>query len=138
MKKLRRLGHVLAMVMALPVLMVAAPQFGTMIFIGLRTRKSYVVDTYHSDVVDALMNFDGGAGASATSPTEWRPPEPVVLTDYTIVTGMTDTTKMQIMRSNGPTGDTLRFVLHLTTLAFRPRLAIGFNAGQDVRAIQRA
>jgi hypothetical protein len=110
---------------------------GTFIFTGLRTRKSYIVDVYLDDVADALMNWDGGAGATATSPEEWRPPEPVVLTDVAIVTGAAQT-KLQLTRNNQPTGDMLRQTMHLNTLAFRPRLAIGFGQGSIVRAIQKA
>lgn len=110
---------------------------GTMIFHGLVTRKSHVVDMYLSDVADSLVNFDGGAGASATSPLSWEPPEPVVLVDCAIVTGAAQT-KLQLARNNTPTGDMLRHTLHLNTLAFRPRLAIGFGRGASVRAIQKA
>lgn len=110
---------------------------GTMIFVGLRTRKTYFVDIYLDDVADALVNFDGGSGATATSPEEWRPPETVVLTDIAIVTGAAQT-KLQLTRNNQPTGDMLRQTMHLNTLAFRPRIAIGFGAGATVRAIQKA
>ena len=70
--------------------MAATPQYGTMVLIGLRTQRVYNVDTYFSDVVDALSNFDGGGGAGATSPTSFTCPEDVLLQDFSIVTGMTD------------------------------------------------
>ena len=110
---------------------------GTMILTGLRSRKSYVVDMYLDDVADALVNFDGGAGASATSPEDWRAPEPVVLTDVAIVTGAAQT-KLQVLRNNAATGDMLRHTLQLNTLAKRPSLAIGFGGESQVRMIQRA
>lgn len=110
---------------------------GTAIFAGLRSRKSYIVDIYLDDVADALINWDGGAGSSATSPEYWTPTEPVILTDMAIVTGAAQT-KLQLMAGNRPTGDMLRHTLQLNTLAKRPSLAIGFNAGQAVRAIQKA
>jgi hypothetical protein len=110
---------------------------GTMIFVGARSRKTYVVDVYLSDTVNTAINWDDGGGASATTPTEWIPPEPVLLIDWSVVTGAAQT-KLQITRANRPTGDHLRHTLHLNTLAFRPRLTIGFPAGQPIRAIQRA
>jgi len=117
--------------------MVAAPQFGTMILRGGGGRI-YNVDLYHSDVADALINFDGGAGAGATSPDSYTPNEDVVLVDYSIVTGMTDTTKLQLLRGNQPTGDFLRFTQHLTTSAFRSPTSVGFRAGTQIRGIQKA
>jgi len=117
---------------------VATPQFGQMVFRGIRSKRSYIKDIYLSDVAAAAVRFDAGAGASATSPEEWRPPEPVVLTDYSQVTGTADTEKLQLTRNGIPTGDILRYTVHLTSLANRPRLAIGFNQGDMVTALQLA
>jgi len=117
--------------------MAATPQYGTMVFRGLQSKKSYVKDIYLSDVNSALINWDGGAGAGATSPQDWTPPEPVVLIDYAQVTGTVDTTKMQVTRDGVPTGDILRYSIHLTTLNNRPRLATVFGARQKVACIQR-
>ena len=118
--------------------MVAAPQYGTFVLVGLRSRRIYNVDAYFSDVVDALANFDGGAGASPTSPDSFTCPEEVILTDLSIVTGMTDTTKVQILRNNQPTGDFLRFTQHLTTSPARSPVRVGFRAGTELRCIQKA
>lgn len=118
--------------------MAAAPQYGTFSFQGLRSGRIYNVDMYHSDVVDALANFDGGGGAGTASPTSFTAPEPLLLFDYAIVTGMTDTTKIQVLRNNQPTGDFLRYTQHLTTSAFRSPLKLGFAQGVEVRAIQKA
>jgi len=119
--------------------MVAAPQYAIFKFMGLRTRKSYSVDAYLSDVVGALVRFDAGDGSSTTSPDFWTAPgEPVVLVDFAIVTGMTDTTKIQLTRNGRPTGDFLRYTMHLTTSAMRPGLTIGCGPLQQIRAVQRA
>lgn len=116
----------------------AAPEYGTFTFIGLQSQRIYSVDVYYSDVVDALLNWDGGAGASATSPSSFTAPENLLLTDIALVAGVTDTTKLQILRNNQPTGDFIRHVPHLTTNAMRPPLRLGFRAGTEVRAIQKA
>lgn len=136
--KLKSILKLVWMVFLLPALMVAAPQYGTYVFRGLRSSRIYNVDAYHSDVADALVNFDAGGGASATSPTSWTAPEPVVLVDFAIVTGMTDTTKVQTLRNNQPTGDFLRFTQHLTTSAYRSPVLVGFAPGVEFRAIQKA
>lgn len=116
--------------------MAATPQFAQMSFRGGVSGKSYSKDIYLSDVAAALARFDGGSGASSTSPTDWRPPEPVVLVDYSEVTGKADTTKIQLTRNGVPTGDILRASIHLTSLANRPRLAIPFNTGDQISAVQ--
>ncbi len=118
--------------------MAAAPQYGTMVFIGQQSKRVYNVDTYFSDVVDALANFDGGGGASATSPDSFTAPEDLLLNDMSIVTGMTDTTKVQILRGNQPTGDFLRYTQHLTTAPARSPLRLGFARGTQIRMIQKA
>jgi len=118
--------------------MAATPQYGTFVFRGLQTGRVYNVDIYMSDVADALVRFDGGAGASQTSPDSFIPTEPVALIDVAIVTGTADTTKIQILRGNQPTGDFLRYTQHLTTSPFRSPVNLGFAAGTPVRAIQKA
>lgn len=118
--------------------MVAAPEYATFTFMGLRTKKTYSVDAYYSDVADALINWDGGAGGSATSPDSWTAPEPVVLIDVAVVTGGTDTLKFQVLRNNAPVGGFLRHTLFLNTLAKRAPLAIGFPQGSEIRCLQKA
>lgn len=118
--------------------MAAAPQYGTMVFIGVQSKRVYNVDMYLSDIVDGLGNFDGGGGASATSPDSFTAPEDLLLNDMSIVTGMTDTTKVQILRGNQPTGDFLRYTQHLTTAPARSPLRLGFGRGVQIRVIQKA
>ena len=109
---------------------------GTMTFIG-RSGKTYIKDVYLSDTVNTPINFDGGIGASATSPLEVTFPEEVILKDVALVTGAAQT-KLQLARGGVPTGDMLRHTLHLNTLAFRPALRIGVRAGVRLTAIQLA
>ena len=118
--------------------MAAAPQFGTFVFHGQQSGRVYNVDAYFSDVADGLGNFDGGGGASATSPDSFTAPEDLILNDMSIVTGMTDTTKIQILRGNQPTGDFLRYTQHLTTAPARSPLRLGFARGVQIRVIQKA
>lgn len=117
---------------------VAAPEYATFVFMGVQTQRIYNVDVYYSDVADGLINWDGGAGASATSPDSFTAPETLVLQDISIVTGGTDTKKFQILRNNQPTGDFIRHTPHLTTNPTRPRLQLGFVQGVQIRAIQKA
>jgi len=117
--------------------MAATPQYATFVFKGM-SGKSYVVDAYVSDVANAMVTFDGGAGSGASSPDFWTPPEDVVLVDYSQVTGTADTTKIRLTSNGRPTGHILRYTIHLTSLNNRPQLQIGFRAGTRFSAIQLA
>lgn len=117
--------------------MTATPQYATMIFRGLRSSRTYVKDVYLSDVLNAAVTFDSGAGASATSPDSWLPPEDVTLLDYSQITGTADTTKLQPCRNDIPTGDMLRYLIHLTSLNNRPVLRIGFRSATKVSFLQK-
>ena len=116
--------------------MAATPKYGAMQFFGLLSKKTYSKDIYISDVNAGLINWDGGSGASAASPTSISFPEPVLLTDFSMITGTADTEKIQLTRNNMGVGDILRYSIHLTTLNNRPKLAIGFAAKDEIRAIQ--
>lgn len=116
--------------------MAATPQYGTMVFKGVETGKTYVVDIYVSDVNAALINFDGGAGAGSSSPTYKRFPEDVILVDYSQVTGTADTEKIRVVVNGAPTQHLLRYGVHLTSLNNRPGLRIGIRAGSELSAIQ--
>ncbi len=118
--------------------MAAAPQYATLTFVGINSRKTYSKDAYLSDVVAGLINIDGGSGAGTGSPTEWTAPEFLMLTDFAILTGMTDTTAIQITRNGVPTGDILRFANYLNTLNSRPVLTVGFKPLDRIAAIQIA
>ena len=115
--------------------MVATPKYGSMVFVGA-SGKTYSVDKYVSDVNAGLTNWDGGAGAGASSPTYWVAPENVTLVDYAQVTGTADTEKIRLVANGKPTMHVLRYGVHLTTLNSRPKLAINFRAGTQISCIQ--
>ncbi len=115
--------------------MAAAPQYGALIFQGSRT---YQVDMYASDVANAPLRFDEGAGASSSSQTFWTPPEPVVLVDVFIHTGMTDTTRVRLTANGSPLQTIIRYAAALDTSNARAKLSLGFNAGTRVGGIQLA
>lgn len=118
--------------------MVATPKYGTMCFRGAQTKQLYEIDIYVSDVANAAVTFDGGAGAGASSPDFVTFNEPVILEDYSQVTGTADTTKMRLTAGGMPLRQVLRYAIHLTTLATRPKLNIPFRVGTRIGAIQLA
>ena len=97
--------------------------------------RTFSKDIYLDDVAGAPINWDGGAGASATSPVDWRLPEAAYLTGFAITTGYARA-KLQITRDGIPTGDILRYGINLDTLNNRPAYAIPFNAGQVIAGLQ--
>lgn len=115
--------------------MVATPQYCAFFFRG-KSGKTYSVDGYVSDVNGARITWDGGSGAGTTSPTFWKPPEDVVLEDYSMVTGTADTEKIRLVVNGRPMQQVLRYVPHLTTNASRPKLSIGFAQNVEISAFQ--
>ena len=109
---------------------------GTAIFKG-KSGKTYIVDVYLGDTVDTPVNWSAGGAAAATTPETWTPPEDVVLTDFSVVTGYAQT-RLQLLRDQSPMGDVLAHALHLNTLANRPKLAMGFRAHSTIALIQLA
>jgi hypothetical protein len=112
----------------------AAPQYGCVVFVG-KSGRTYAKDVYFSDAAAALVNWDSGAGAGATSETFWTAPEYLVMRDFSIHTGMTQTSA-RISRNGVPTGDTLRYAIHLDTLNNRPMLNIPFAPGDRISITQ--
>lgn len=115
--------------------MAATPQYCAFVFVG-SSGKTYSLDGYVSDVNGALINWDGGGGASSTSPDFWIAPENLVLRDFSMVTGTADTEKIRMVANGRPTAHVLRYVPHVTTAANRPILNIPFKAGTQISAFQ--
>ena len=119
--------------------MAAAPQYATAMFKGVTSNKTYAVDVYCSDVNGAVANFDSGSGASSTSLGFWKAPEAVVLYDFSINTGMTDTKAIFPTADGGQiAGFRFRYANFLNSLATRPALAIGFRQGTNIGFTQSA
>jgi len=111
--------------------------YGTLMFKGLQTGRTYAVDVYISDVVAASVTFDSGSGATTTSLSYWKAPENVLLYDASIATGPTVMTTI-IMTADAAQigGNRIRIANFLNSLSARPVLSIGFKQGTNVGAIQ--
>ena len=113
-----------------------AAQYGMIAFRG-RGGRSFNKNVYFDDVAGALVRWDGGSGASATSPVGWTPPEHVVMVDLVLAAALV-VTRTQLVRGGQPTGDILQNSVHLASVLSRPGLAIVIPAGVEVAAIQLA
>lgn len=95
------------------------------------------VDAYFDDTAGNPVRFDGGGGASATSPTFYTVPRNCIVTDV-VLAAATGQTKTQINRNNQPTGNILRNSVHLASVVTRPALRIMFAAGSNLSMTQLA
>lgn len=117
--------------------MAAAPRYGTMMFKGLTTGRTYAVDVYVSDVTAGAVTFDNGSGATSTSLVYWKAPENVTFYDFSVATGLTDTTTILLTSDGAQVANTrLRYANFLNSIATRPILNVSFKAGSNIGAIQ--
>jgi len=117
--------------------MAAAPQYGT-ITIMSKNGTSISVDAYFSDVANALATFDSGAGAGTGSETFFKCPINGVIVDFSVVTGLTDTTRGRVTINGSPTKSILRWGNHVNTINNRPKPNIPIYAGENLGIVQLA
>jgi len=116
--------------------MAAAPQLATL---TVNTPGGNItIDCYCSDVANGLCNWDSGSGASATSETFYKSPVSGAIVDFSILTGMTDTTVGRLTIDGSNTKSTIRWANHLNTLNSRPQLNVPVRAGENIGIIQLA
>lgn len=116
--------------------MAAAPQLATM---TLATGGgNLTIDVYLNDVVANLGNFDSGSGAAAGTETFYKAPCNASIIDFSILTGMTDTTLARITIDGSNTRTTVRYANHLNTLNSRPALNVPVGKGENIGLMQLA
>lgn len=113
-----------------------AASYGSAIFVTPQGEVLYK-DIYLDDSAGAPVNFDGGSGASTTSPEAWTAPGNCRLVDLCIASA-TGQTKTQVNINDRGTGTIVRNALHLSTVTNRPRLGTTIPAGAKVTMIQLA
>ncbi len=118
--------------------MAATPQNGTMTFVG-QSGRIYSINFYLSDVAAAAVRFSQTTKAGASSDTSVRLPENAVLRDIAVVTGTADTTSITLTSDGAiKNGAVFMYTPHLTTIANRPQISIGFEKGALIGALQNA
>jgi len=111
----------------------AAAKNGVLKFVG-RSGRSYSVSMYTADTAGYVNTFAANTAAGAGSQTYWRSPEPVILADFAMETGTTQTTMVMTEDGAVRNGAVLMFVPHLTTNSQRPALSIPFAQGALIGA----
>lgn len=112
------------------------PKNATFSFLGLITGVIYEIEAYLSDVANANVRFDSGAGATATSAEFWTPAEDCQLRDYAQVAGPTVIFKLRVAINGVNAPGLLRLESHLTTSPQRSPLSLMVSAGSRFSAIQ--
>jgi len=112
----------------------ASAQNGAMTFQG-RSGRIYNIDYSTADSgAGVLGTFNPSGAAVSTSPTYWRAPEAVVLKDFAMHTGTTQTGLVMTEDGAIKNGTVLKYPQFLDSLANRPVLNIPFNAGALIGA----
>jgi len=103
-------------------------------FLG-KSGRTYTISGYTADTAGVINTFAANTAAVAGSPNYWRPPEDVVLVDWSMTTGTTQTTG--VLTENGATknGAIISYVAHVSTNSNRPKLSLPFPAGTLIGAI---
>ena len=114
-----------------------AAQNGIAVLLGLQSGQTYNISFYLDDTAGNPVRFSQAAKATATSPTEWTPPELVQLRDFIIAAASGQTTT-QIVRNGQPTGDYLLNAVYLASITTRPPLNIMFGPVHKLGAYQLA
>ena len=99
-----------------------------------KSGRTYGINGYTADTAGVINTFSANTAAVAGSLPYWVPPEDVVLIDFSIVTGMTQTT--QVLTENGAVknGTLMNVTSHLNTNSNRPKLSVPFKAGTLIGA----
>jgi hypothetical protein len=115
-----------------------AAQSGSLLLIGLKSKKTYNVDTYFPDAAGTFLTFSLVSAASSTSPNFLVLPEDVQIYDLSLTTSPT-ATNVTLYADNAPVvGGVIRYANQLTSLPNRQRFNICLPKGAQFQGIQAA
>jgi len=112
--------------------MAAAKNF-TMSFVG-QSGRTYQISGFTADTAGYANTFNPSGAAGTGSLQYWRCPEAVVLRDFSIPTGTTQTSGYMTENGANKAGTLLDYVIHVSTNPSRPVLNIPFPAGTLIGA----
>jgi len=115
-----------------------AAQNGSILLIGLKSGKTYNVDTYFPDAAGTFLTFALTGAASSTSPNFLVLPEDCQVYDLSLTTSPT-ATNVTLYADNAPVvGGVIRYANQLTSLPNRQRFNIRLPKGAQFQGIQAA
>lgn len=113
-----------------------AAQLGSMTLLGIKSKRTYIIDFQAPDAVATLLTFNPTGAASATSPSSYRVPEDVLIRDMSIAASPTATNVALNINGSVVVGGIVRWANVLNTLPFRVPLNIPVRAGDFIGGIQ--
>ena len=114
-----------------------AAQNGSITLVA-RSGRTYVVDVYFPDAAGGLMGANPTGAAASTSPTQYRVPEDVVLTDLSVAASPTATALALNVNNATIQGGVLRFANCLNTLPTRIPMRIPLKGGDFLGGLNLA
>jgi len=94
------------------------------------------INGYASDAANVAVKFDESKIAVAGSSDSYQVKESCALVDVIFTSDLATPSHVQVQRNGTPTGDILDVTAHLASVVSRPRLSIGFNAGDKLGLMQ--
>lgn len=113
-----------------------AASAGTLIVLGLRTGKTYVVDVYIPDATGTQLTFNPSGLAGTASSTTYRAPEDAIITDIATAAAPTAVGFSTTINGNAVAGGAVRWATQLSTNPNRAKLAIPVKSGDFIGAVQ--
>jgi len=103
----------------------------SLVFRGLKSGRTLSVSGYTADTAGAINTFGQGTSLAASGGLQYvQFPEPVVLEDFSIPTGTTQTHAYLTTAGVGRQGTILSYVIHVSTNSNRPKLSVPFGANE--------
>jgi len=113
-----------------------AASAGSLIVLGLRTGKTYLVDVYIPDATGTLLTFNPSGLAGTASSSTYRAPEDAIIVDIATATAPTAVGGAFTLNGNAIAGGAFRWATQLSTNPNRNKLAIPVKSGDFIGATQ--
>lgn len=115
-----------------------AAQNGSLVLVGLRSKKTYNIDVYLPDAASTYASFNANGPAASTSKDWFVVPEDVQLYDFSLTTAPTATNATLIIDNATQYGTVIRYANQLTSLPNRQRFNITIPKGSQMQLLQGA
>ena len=108
---------------------------GTLYAVG-KSGRHYVIDTYIPDAVATRLTFNPSGLALSTSATNWRAPEELVITDFSLTTAPTAVGFVVLIDEAIKNGASIRYSNQLVANQKKMPLRITVPAGKEIGGLQ--
>lgn len=114
--------------------MAATPKTGTLTFYGVNSGQKYVYSIYNTDVANAFVKWSRMGTATSGSVDFITAPEPLILVDASVVTGIVDTQSLLLFIDDGAVpGKLISWANVVNTLNSRSFPEIKISKGKKIQ-----